>query len=84
MKEKEFGQIRISEITARAGVNRASFYRNCNSKEDVLHQYLHAQFDTQFVQVVWRTRRIWKRKKDNSRLNEHSDSFFCISGSLKV
>ena len=52
MKEKEFGQIRISEITARAGVNRASFYRNFNSKEDVLHQYLHAQFDAQFVQVA--------------------------------
>ncbi|WP_367178538.1 TetR/AcrR family transcriptional regulator [uncultured Moraxella sp.] len=52
MKEKEFGQIRISEITARAGVNRASFYRNFSSKEDVLHQYLHAQFDEQFVQVA--------------------------------
>lgn len=52
MKEKEFGQIRISEITARAGVNRVSFYRNFNSKEDVLHQYLHAQFDEQFVQVA--------------------------------
>ena len=52
MKEKEFGQIRISEITARAGVNRTSFYRNFNSKEDVLHKYLHAQFDEQFVQVA--------------------------------
>lgn len=52
MKEKEFGQIRINEITARAGVNRASFYRNFNSKEDVLHQYLHAQFDAQFVPVA--------------------------------
>ncbi len=52
MKEKEFGQIRINEITARAGVNRASFYRNFDSKEDVLQQYLRTQFDKQFQAVA--------------------------------
>ena len=36
MKEKNFEDISVSEITARAGVSRVSYYRNFNNKEDIL------------------------------------------------
>ena len=38
MNEQEFDTIAISALTDKAGVGRASFYRNFTSKEDVLHQ----------------------------------------------
>ena len=36
MKEKSLSHIQITELVGRAGVARASFYRNYDSKEDVL------------------------------------------------
>ena len=36
MREKNLSDIRITEMIARAGVARASFYRNYRAKEDVL------------------------------------------------
>ena len=36
MREKSLSDIRITELIARAGVARASFYRNYRAKEDVL------------------------------------------------
>lgn len=38
MNEKDFNSISISALTERAGVGRASFYRNFTGKEDVLRQ----------------------------------------------
>ena len=38
MKEQDFNSISVSTLTAKAGVGRASFYRNFTSKEDVLRQ----------------------------------------------
>ena len=40
MHEKSFSEISITEIIERAGVARASFYRNYESKEDVLHKLI--------------------------------------------
>lgn len=40
MEKKDFDKISITEITKRAGVGRVSFYRNFESKEDVLRKYL--------------------------------------------
>ena len=36
MREKSLSDVQITELVGRAGVARASFYRNYNSKEDVL------------------------------------------------
>lgn len=36
MNEKHFSDITVSDIVARAGVARASYYRNFSSKEDVI------------------------------------------------
>ena len=38
MEEQDFPAISVSALTARAGVGRASFYRNFTGKEDVLRQ----------------------------------------------
>lgn len=38
MNEQDFNSIPVSTLTQRAGVGRASFYRNFTSKEDVLRQ----------------------------------------------
>lgn len=40
MERKAFEDISITELTRRAGVGRVSFYRNFDSKEDILVAYL--------------------------------------------
>ena len=40
MEAKPLGDVNISELCARAGVSRVSFYRNYSSKEDILVRYL--------------------------------------------
>ena len=40
MEGKDFEAITITELTRKAGVGRVSFYRNFESKEDVIRQYL--------------------------------------------
>ena len=39
MTEEDFNSIKITEITRRAQVDRKTFYRNFESKEDILIQY---------------------------------------------
>ncbi|WP_294086969.1 TetR/AcrR family transcriptional regulator [uncultured Actinobacillus sp.] len=51
MQKKSFQQISISEITRIAGVGRVSFYRNYQSKEDILYQYLLNQFNQHFQKI---------------------------------
>lgn len=41
MGEKSFEKISVSELVARAGVGRVTFYRNFASKEEVLARSLH-------------------------------------------
>lgn len=51
MKEKDIDSIAISDLTSRAGVGRASFYRNYRDKKDVLIQEaerLHTSWKEQF------------------------------------
>ncbi len=40
MKKKEYNDISITEITNKAGVSRVSFYRNFNSKEDIIKKWI--------------------------------------------
>lgn len=39
LREKDFEKITIHEITIKAGVNRSTYYRNFNSKEDIIRFY---------------------------------------------
>lgn len=56
LKEKAIEDISISELCDNGGIGRASFYRNFESKEDILRVYVNKLFDQ------------WKNdwEKDNS------------------
>lgn len=43
--EKDLLEISICELVDRAGVSRASFYRNYKNKEEILKAYLHNLFE---------------------------------------
>lgn len=43
MKEKDFQQISVTEITRKAGVGRVTFYRNFASKESVIIYYFNKE-----------------------------------------
>lgn len=40
MDKKDYDKIAITEITKKAGVNRVTFYRNFNSKDDIIKNCL--------------------------------------------
>ncbi|MBP3413667.1 MAG: TetR/AcrR family transcriptional regulator [Clostridia bacterium] len=44
LRDKPIGDISISELCDLAGTGRASFYRNFDSKEDILRGYIHKIF----------------------------------------
>lgn len=44
LREKPIEAISASELCELAGIGRASFYRNYDSKEDILRAYIHALF----------------------------------------
>lgn len=46
MREKEYKDISITEICAKAGVTRMSFYRNFEGKEDILKKWIVSVTDT--------------------------------------
>lgn len=48
MKKKPFAHISISEIAKVAGVNRSSIYRNFNSKEQILNDYITTLYSNYF------------------------------------
>ena len=41
MHTKDYEQISISELTRKAGVSRMSYYRNYNSKDSILSDYMY-------------------------------------------
>lgn len=50
MKKTDIREISISQICSQAGVGRASFYRNFESKEDVIRKHLKALTDHWTIQ----------------------------------
>ena len=64
MKKKPFSLINISELCERAGVSRASFYRNFNSKEDILLAFLKRIMDE------------WWQKFEKKPQSEFFDTFW--------
>ena len=45
LQEKPIGDITISELCNLAGIGRASFYRNFESKEDILRDYINRNME---------------------------------------
>lgn len=40
MSEKDFQSITVEEIAVKAGVNRSTYYRHFNGKEDIIFYFL--------------------------------------------
>lgn len=51
MKQKHFRDITVTDMTAKAGVSRLTFYRNFESKEEVLLRYFDALFQD-YLQTI--------------------------------
>lgn len=51
MQKKHFQDITVTDITAKAGVSRLTFYRNFESKEDVLLRYFDRLFQSYLQEV---------------------------------
>ncbi len=49
MRKKAFSEIKVTEIVKLAGVGRTSFYRNFESKEDVLKKYINQLYFEYFL-----------------------------------
>ena len=58
MSKREFNDITISELSKKAGVSRLSFYRNYNSKEDIIINYLDTKAN------LWWEKQIKDRSSD--------------------
>jgi AraC-like DNA-binding protein len=43
MEKKPYANISISDITRKAGVNRSTYYRNFNSKDDIIKFYFNEE-----------------------------------------
>ena len=52
MKQKHINDISIGELCDKAGVGRASFYRNFESKEDVIARELKKRLDTWWLSAI--------------------------------
>lgn len=52
MKEKDFGEISISEIMKKADLVRRTFYAHFKTKEDVLTMYIDQLFNESFEELL--------------------------------
>ena len=52
MKKKDYNDITVTEITKKAGVSRMAYYRNYESKEDILTTYLDDLFQDYLQSVL--------------------------------
>lgn len=65
MEKKDFKDISITEITKKAGVSRMAFYRNYDTKEDIITSYINEIFKDYTNEV---SKREIKNNHENLRL----------------
>lgn len=71
MGEKEFDKITITELVKKAGISRTAFYRNYNTKDDILVEMME-----QFVQGV--TRSFYQKKYRENVTKWYLDVFLKV------
>ena len=52
MRKKSFHEIKITEICNKAGVSRLSYYRNFESKEDIVLYYFNDNFEKIMERII--------------------------------
>ncbi len=52
LEHKKFHDIKVSEIINKAGISRATFYRNFNNKEDIVSYKVHMFFDDFYDDIL--------------------------------
>lgn len=52
MERKTLNEISITELTTKAGVSRMSYYRNYNSKEDIITNYMDEIFEEYLAEIL--------------------------------
>lgn len=57
MEKADYADITITEITRRAGVGRATFYRHFSSKDDIIRKYFALQIPRHIAMFPYRPRR---------------------------
>ena len=67
LKEKPISEISISELCDEAGVGRTSFYRNFESREDIVRKYIRQQLE------VWKTE--WETSGESSNAKMYGSLF---------
>ena len=79
MKEKPYNLISVKDITEKAGVARLTFYRNFETKEDIIRHHLRMDFqeymeqltqiaDLDLKQMVTLCYTFWGNRKEEIRL----------------
>ena len=69
MEQKDYEDITITDITKKAGVSRMSYYRNYQSKEDILIQYFSDLFEKALNKI---------KGVENISKKEMLCEFFCV------
>lgn len=71
MGEKDFNKITITELVRKAGISRTAFYRNYNTKDDILVEMME-----QFIQGL--TRSFYQREYRNNVKKWYLDTFSAV------
>lgn len=87
LKQKNYTDITIKEITTKAGVNRSTYYRNFNSKEDIIKAFyktlLEQSISTQSQNLESHLLHIFNQyllyKKELLCLHEHHLSYHLLN-----
>ena len=56
MKEKNYEDITVTEIVKKAGVGRVTYYRNFESKDDIIRQYFKSETEDFLKKQIYKPR----------------------------
>ncbi|MDO5424069.1 MAG: TetR/AcrR family transcriptional regulator [Eubacteriales bacterium] len=91
MKEQSFEKISITEIAQKAGVSRLSYYRNFQTKEDIILTFFEQEFqqflyeiktldicDISFRKLISVSFSYWEKRQDRIRMLMRDEQIYLI------